>query len=144
LGDKHKKPKFGANPNPQKVVPRVRAPAAGPPWSWSFVRTDKNGPFAWTRIEADQALELMHKLAEFEHMNFSQLASQGSHGIQTTKLDKVARERLTAIKQDDLDLVVSFRISGKCRLFCVAEGMVMFVLWWDPDHAVCPSVLKNT
>jgi uncharacterized phage-associated protein len=29
-------------------------------------------------------------------------------------------------------------------VWCIRHLNVMRILWWDPDHLVCPSVMKHT
>jgi hypothetical protein len=43
------------------------------------------------------------------------------------------------------DEVTSLHLSGTERVVGVLEPRgVMHILWWDPDHGVCPSQKKNT
>ena len=34
----------------------------------------------------------------------------------------------------------SLRLSGQERVWGILDQGVLSVLWWDPDHAVCPSL----
>lgn len=52
------------------------------------------------------------------------------------KLDKPARDRLKEIEFDDVEELMSFRIAGAHRVWCVQSGHIMRVLWWDPNHQV--------
>jgi len=42
------------------------------------------------------------------------------------------------------DALYSLRLSGKLRLWGVRDRSVLQLLWYDPEHQVCPSPLKNT
>lgn len=86
----------------------------------------------------------MEKLYEFEKLDSDTLRKQGSHQVELARLVKRARERLEQIKQDDVDYLMSFRITGKNRIWCIDDRNIMNVLWWDPDHSVCPSLQKYT
>jgi hypothetical protein len=48
------------------------------------------------------------------------------------------------LKLDDLDTLFSFRVTGATRVFGVVRREYLRVLWYDPDHKVCPSKLKHT
>ena len=41
------------------------------------------------------------------------------------------------IQQDDIDKLMSFRIAGKKRVWCIQDRNIMRVLWWDPQHEIC-------
>jgi len=68
----------------------------------------------------------------------------GSHPIPKNDLVKVAQDRLTTLRMDDLDDVFSLRLSNTKRIFGVRVENILKILWYDPDHHVCPSPKKNT
>jgi hypothetical protein len=84
------------------------------------------------------------KLHSFEKMNWEDIIRSGSHPIEVQKCDRTARERLLKIQQDDIDELMSFRISGKKRVWCIRDNNIMRVLWWDPNHEICPSLKAHT
>lgn len=113
--------------------------------AWRFNAVDKAGPFAWTNLSnAAQHKSLIEKLAEFETMTEATLGSNGCHFIAVTDLSKEAQSRLVDIQLDDLDELYSMRINGKVRVHCVHRSHYMRVLWYDPEHKVCPSAKKHT
>jgi hypothetical protein len=86
----------------------------------------------------------MERLQCFETMSDREIGESGSHPIAIESLSKPAQQRLVAIQEDDIDVLMSFRITGPKRVFCIREREVMRVLWYDRDHQVCPSVKKHT
>lgn len=113
--------------------------------SWRFSRADKGGPFAWTALEDAGAYKaLMERLHCFETMSEKEIGESGSHSIPLTSLSKEAQRRLQEIQQDDVDALMSFRINGPTRVFCIREREAMRVLWYDPEHLVCPAPKKHT
>jgi len=66
------------------------------------------------------------------------------HPIRVDKLATEARKRLEELRQDDVDVLWSLRVQGKPRIWGIREGRVLKLLWWDPNHEVCPSKLKHT
>ena len=142
-----KRPKIAKhllNPAPAKV-PKSKDPEIhGSPLAWRFSTCDKAGQFAWTGLEHGEAFkEVMDRLHEFETKTWDEITRTGSHPIEVYKCEKSARDRLTDIQQDDVDELMSFRISGKKRVWCIQDRNIMRILWWDPDHLICPAHLKN-
>ena len=113
--------------------------------AWRFSACDKNGPYCWSNFESsDKFKEIIEKLHEFETMTMEALKGGGSHPVEVHKLDKTARDRLVTLMRDDIDELMSFRLNGKNRVWCVREENIMRILWWDPNHKVCPANKKNT
>jgi len=108
------------------------------PLSWRFSICDREGPFRW-ELTPDDAHSVMARLAEFETKTWAEIEATGSHRIECQSLDKPARDRLVEIGQDDLDELMSFRMNGACRVWCIADNALMRVLWWDPQHQVYPT-----
>ncbi|MEN2710026.1 hypothetical protein ACQKOH_16175 [Sphingomonas sp. NPDC092331] len=134
-----KQPKFGANP-PGKKKPVVREHCFedGHPLAWRFGQVDKAGPFAWDIHPFDKFHEVVHKLIEFEDKNWNEITANGSHPIETSQLSTQARSRLIEIERDDLDYLLSLRLSGPNRVWCVKTGHIIRPLWWDENHQVYP------
>ena len=122
-------------------MPHIR----GGPLVWRFSSADQGGPFAWSAL-ADPAtyMQVMEKLHQFETMEETDIHRGGSHPVEYGKLAKGARDRLAAIQQDDIDSLMSFRLTGPERVWCRMDRNMMLVLWWDPGHQVCPSLKKHT
>lgn len=134
-------PETSKTPRTQQQPPNFR----GGLIAWRFNAVDKAGPFAWTELNDPVAHKsVIEKFADFETMDEASLGANGCHFIDVTDLSKAAQDRLVAIKLDDLDQLYSMRISGKVRVHCVHRPRYMRVLWYDPEHNVCPSQKKNT
>jgi hypothetical protein len=132
-------------PRPQKL-PKTSGPEIdGAPLAWRFSGCDKSGPFSWDALSHGEPFaEVVARLHEFERMNWDEIIKTGSHPISVSDCEKSAKDRLAEIQQDDLDELMSFRISGKKRVWCIKDHNIMRILWWDPEHSVCPSEKKNT
>lgn len=144
---KNKEPKAKVSPLERKV-PRVAAPPPtfrGGILSWRFNAADKNGPFAWSNLtNGDEFMAVIQKLTDIEPMSENDQQSKGCHFIQVEKLSRPAQDRLQVLQLDDLDEIYSIRLSGRGRVFCVHRPEYMRVLWFDPNHEVCPSIKKYT
>lgn len=64
--------------------------------------------------------------------------------IPSTQLCDQAQQRLVALRRDDEDFLVEFHLTGTQRIWGIRRGSMCHVLWWDPDHSVCPSALRRT
>jgi hypothetical protein len=117
----------------------------GGPLVWRFSSIDRNGPFSWSALVHPASYkDVMEKLHLFETMEETAIRGQGSHPVPIDQFAKPARDRLSEIQLDDLDELMSFRITGAGRVWCRMHGNMMLVLWWDPSHEVCPAPKKGT
>lgn len=77
-------------------------------------------------------------------MTWSGVMGNGSHPVPLDNLTTEAVRRLEEIGQADVDELFSLRLSGKERIWGIRDRHILKVLWWDPDHLVCPSIKKHT
>jgi hypothetical protein len=77
-------------------------------------------------------------------MHWHEIEGKQHHSIGIESLSKEATDRLAEIKQDDIAEIFSFRLQGAHRVFGIRDRSVVKLLWWDPEHGVCPSLKKNT
>jgi hypothetical protein len=144
-GRPHKSPKATETPILKKQ-PRSDEPSKAEQLrAWRFSSHDTGGPWAWTNLDDPaEHKRVVEQLQRFEQMSWDAIKKQGSHLIQRDRLEKRARDRLQEIKQDDLDELMSFRLTGTQRVWCIKGGEIMKILWWDPDHEVYPVSKKHT
>ena len=129
-------------PDPRKV-PRAIAPYSyhhlRP--SWRVASMELVNPYGWHKVDAETLLSIRGKLAHFETMTWSEILVTGkkrNHSINVSAITPEARQRLEAIGLG-LDEVVSLRLSGAERVFGYLDNGVLVLLWWDPNHQVCPT-----
>lgn len=134
-----KSPKFGAKPSATKT-PKIAEHVIddGHPLAWRFCKADRAGPFAWLNTTDDKFSEIFEKLIEFENKNWNEITKGGSHPIAVPDLCQDARDRLVEIQLDDLEELLSLRLTGVNRVWCWKSGHIVMPLWWDPDHKVYP------
>lgn len=119
--------------------------SAGQLFHWNLDDVDLDGPFGWHRSEIRQLLKMVFpRLKQLETMTWGHIPTTGSHAIEVGKLCKEAQDRLLELGRAEYDTVYSIRLKGKPRLFGIKDRAVLRVLWWDPEHKVCPSNLKGT
>ena len=88
--------------------------------------------------------QILLKILSFQNMQWHEIGTGGSHSVKICDLNKKAQKRLTELCLDDVDSLYSIRISGKERLWAIPDNAVLRLLWWDPEHKVCPSNKKHT
>lgn len=72
------------------------------------------------------------------------VAKKRNHTVPVSRVCKEARDHLSALNLSEIDEVVSLHLTGTERVWGYRQGAVLHVLWWDPDHQICPSLLKHT
>lgn len=93
-------------------------------------------------MSEDEFKEVLSKLRAFETMTWPEIERAGSHYVECSRLIKDAQVRLAELHLDDFDQLFSLRLQGKPRMWGLRIGNVFSVLWWDPEHAICPSIKK--
>ncbi len=93
----------------------------------------------WGSVDDAQLHEIRQKLAHFEAKTWNEILVKEKHRNHTVPISKLrpsARERLEAMRLDDVDEVVSLRLTGPQRVWGYRIVAVFHVLWWDPEHKV--------
>jgi hypothetical protein len=94
----------------------------------------------------------LSKIHHFQGKTESEIRyeSKGSHRVNTSILSKGYVKRLEILELEGKlpgtlpDELFSIRLTGVQRLFCYLDRSFLYVLWFDPDHRICPSSLKHT
>jgi hypothetical protein len=117
---------------------------------WQIGRIDHDGKWGWQGLCKNRLWnDIIPKLKDFETMTWHEIhaatkKNKGNlhHFIPKTSLNKAAQERLRELNQDDIDKLFSLRLQGAHRIFGIKDGRVLKILWFDPDHEVCPCSKK--
>jgi hypothetical protein len=115
--------------------------------AWRIAQMEYSDPFGWHVVGGAKLREIREKIVHFERKTWNDILvreKHWNHAVATTSLSKAARDRLKHLNLDDLEELVSLRLTGPERVWGYRIGFVLHVLWWDPDHQVCPSPLKHT
>ncbi len=141
--NRRRQAKTEKQPTQEGKQPRVaESPPSDPYPRWSFQRVDFDGPWCFSSMTWEQAKETLQKLGQLENMTFAQLRDQGSHPL-NGGISTEAKKRLQEIAQDDAEeRLYSLRVNGKPRVVGIRDRNVIYILWWDPEHEVCPSEKK--
>lgn len=147
-----KKPKRTVSP-PQLATPKKRAVPSisvdtleDEAVSWRVGMLDLGGSWGWGTLEPKHIVTVLKKLRDFESMTWGELTggTSGNKPIPVDHLCAAAKKRLETKKLDDLDHLWELRLGGKLRIWGIRWRGCFHVLWWDPEHTVCPSHLRNT
>lgn len=132
--------------HPAVALPQGQTTRSRP--SWRFGMADREGPWSLSICDGSTLHALMEKLRDFESMTCSELERSGDplkHYEVDSLPTKQARERLEQLRLDDQTRISRLRLTGKQRLYgFMDEDNTFHVLWWDPEHEVWPSTLRNT
>jgi hypothetical protein len=115
--------------------------------AWRVSLMGMVSPFGWHEIQPEKLREVREKLRDFESMTWNEILvaqQHRNHEVTVDRLCKEARDRLEEIGQADIEQLVSLRLSGPERVWGIRSGNILNVLWWDPEHSVCPSPKKHT
>jgi|SRR6267154_4349265 len=129
---KNKTPKAGIFPT-DHLYPEFKAE-----------QMDKDGPWGWNKFDSFQIQELLQKIFEFQKLTWQDHRNNGSHFVNRKDLCLEAQKRLIHVQKEDLDQIFSLRLSGRKRIWGIKENNILWLLWWDPHHEVCPSHKKHT
>ncbi len=115
------------------------------PIVWRFSMLDLDGPWGWSNLATEFAKRLCDKCSGWESMRESELFGQGGNKrIPAQNMCSEARKRLTELELDDHGALWELRLEGKPRVWGLRSGHVFYPVWWDPEHSVSPSRLRNT
>ena len=137
----------------QNRNPRSRKRAASSPITptqnrklvWKVTGIDDNGPWGWNRITCPDFLRnIWEKMRNFETMTWVDILGRDHHEIPVGNIIRQAQKRLEELGHDDEEILVSFHITGRQRIWAIRSGEEAFLLWWDPEHEIYPSPLKHT
>lgn len=112
--------------------------------SWNFSKCDFEHS-KWSLQNSDVFQEIIPKLISFERRTWGDIISDRKHNhwIDTSKLTKEAQDRLLEIQLFN-DSLFSLHLTGTLRLFGYIENGVYYIVWYDPNHEICPSPKKHT
>ena len=144
-----KKPRAAVLVHPEKR-PRVATEPRSimdmqPAWRLSNMRM--KSPFGWDAITRSDMEQVVGHLKGLESMAWSEIlvgAKKQNHHCDVDGMCKRARECLEDDWQGGVDELLTMRLSNKKRVWGVLEESIVYLLWWDPEHDVYPSLKKNT
>lgn len=115
---------------------------------WSFELFDYQQDWrASPSSPEDSFRAVAQSMRSFEGRTWKEIEANRKHDhpVERTRLCAEAQRRLNTLRYaDDVDALWRFRFSGERRIWGIKQGDTLRVIWWDPNHQVCPSRLKHT
>jgi hypothetical protein len=146
---KHQIPSGAKSAAEPKKIPRVGEEVeywdSFPVWSFSLIDLVAQVG-GWIHLRAEDLDDLLGRFRAWESMTWRQILIEGNkqnHPIDVDRCCTEVQERLKVLKLDDLEQLVSLRINSTARVIGVRDRATFQILWWDPDHQVCPSHRKD-
>jgi hypothetical protein len=110
---------------------------------WSVSRFDHDGPWGRNGCSPEAIIweTIFPKMVSYESMTWNDILQNRkyNHSVEVDKMIKAARDRLMVLRMDEYEELFRFRLAGTGRVWGIRDGRVFQILWWDPDHKVCPS-----
>jgi hypothetical protein len=153
MGKKNRRRSRERKPVPGAKVKLKKRPVPGPaapPDStaclvFGLQLLDHGGPYAWSNALAAHIKAIAAKCKGWESMTPAAVFSaSGNKPIPWESFSGPAQKRLVEIELDDYDGLWELRVSGKQRLWGILDRNIFYIVWWDPEHEVCPALKKRT
>ena len=117
-----------------------------PAWRFSRSKRYNSSKYGWSSLNS-KLFYVVEKLHELEEQTWADIFRDRKkhHHIAVDKLIPDA-QRLVQAHEEDVDQVFSIHISSTERIFGIIEPGVgiLNIIWWDPEHEICPSKKKYT
>lgn len=110
--------------------------------SWRISLLEMRDPYGWHKLDQYKLDEVRGKLADLEKLTWNEILvvrKHWNHTVQVSSICKTARDRLDELGLDDLEELVSIRLSGPERVWGFPLLGALTLLWWDPEHQVYPT-----
>lgn len=148
--------RLGASPESAKLPRSNKDPSSimSERMTWTIDYADREGSWSWGTLrqwaEADWSDEIEPSLLSFGGLSWAEIGMQTSgshrkhHGQEVTSICSEAQSRWSEKNLDQYDEIFRFRLGSTKRLWGYRIRAQFHVVWWDPDHKIYPTELKNT
>lgn len=115
---------------------------------WAFDNLDNDGCFKFDVSREDfEHQEVLDKIISYSSMTWREILRQThdggkskNHSLVYESLSVEAQERLRIKELEDVsDSIFSFALNNLLRIVGIRDKEKFHVLWYDPEHQVCPS-----
>ena len=139
-----KNPRAASNPTSNKNPRAALIPNDNYQPEFRACQMDTHGPWGWDKLDSLHLQDFLQKIFHSQKLTWQILRDNGSHLVDLSLLIADAQKRLKVLEKDDLDQLYSLRLSGKKRVWGIKDDNILWLLWWDPEHQICPSLKRNT
>ena len=136
-----KKPSQKHSPKQQKkATSSVKSTYQNMKLIWQVSKIDANSRWGWNQVDCPYFLKnIWKKMRDFETMTWGEILGKNHHAIAVSGIITDAQKRLLDLGHDDVEELVSFRLTSSQRIWAIRVQNVSCLLWWDPRHEICPS-----
>lgn len=116
-------------------------------FKWRLDKFDIESPCKSTVKVEDFIDHIIPKLQTQETRYWSAIANdkKSNHTVSLEdSSNKKSFKRWEALKLDEGGTCFSLRLDGTKRLYGFIHSHIYYIVWYDPNHEVWPSQLKNT
>lgn len=148
---RHKVPLAAVTAAEPKKIPRVGEDVdfwQSPP-IWSFALLDRFASIGgWIHLRPEDLDALLPRLCQWERMTWAEILAEGgrkrNHLIDVSKCIPEAQQRLKILGQVDQEQLLSLAVNSTARVIGILDRATFRILWWDPEHQICPSHQRHT
>ena len=99
--------------------------------------------WGWTKLRLVDFFDLLVKrLHDYENMTWDGLLVRKScHPMPITQIVRQAQDRLCE-KCPDIDTLHQIDIDRQCMVWGYKAGPLLYLIWHDPKHSVCPTTRR--
>jgi len=100
-----------------RIDPSITDPMKKYP-GWHLEIIDIEGPWSWMQINKDSFItQILPKVKHFEKMIWREILNKNNHEISQADICSKAQRRLRDLNLDDIESLVSLRLTGKQRIW---------------------------
>jgi hypothetical protein len=138
------KQKLRAGTIPKKRVPPSEEPPPNRFIVWRMGQLDLEGTFSWLKLGAADVAQLERELVEFETKTLNELKHlRWLKLIPVSDMTPDGKRRFNEISAEPEGLWQLHLAYGKWRVWGHFEDPSFYIVWWDPNHAVCTGKSVN-
>ncbi len=109
---------------------------------WQMQSFDWEGPWGSDNFNRDLKTFYRETVKNWESMTWAEIYSgsggrskgNNNHPVNVADISTKAKKRLEKINLDDIDQLISFRITSKERMYGIRDNRALKFLWYDPNH----------
>lgn len=137
-----KKPRHKKTPSlKKKATSQEMVPVSKKQVKWCFELFDKNITWHEDDYTEETFRTVAKNMKKYSSMTWGAIENNRhrNHSVKAHKIIPQAQKRLVELMLDDYDDIWRFRFDGLKRIWGIRDKHIFRVLWWDPQHKICPS-----
>ena len=117
-------------------------------FSFQYYDVNSDGKYCISRFDELQIKEAMARLKEISSKTLSEILSQRSYHAHAVSWEKTTEKN--GFGSSHVGEMYPFQFAlpnvnqSMCRVFGAISGSVFYVVWFDLNHEIWPTKLKNT